>query len=235
VDCQVCGQKLEYFSIGKKLACYHCGKKEIGNISCPNGHYICDECHGKDLYDTIRDYIITTPSQNSFEVAEILMGYNKVPMLGCENAWIAAGAFMASLKNQGSITVTNNQICEALNRTRKQAIGGYCGLTGVCGIAPAMGACFSVILGAACNKDRETATTMKVVGKIVNAISNQTGPCCCKNFVRTALSEAIKSAKEYLNVTLPSPDKTLICSHSIRHPHGCRKSKCPYFKMVATL
>ncbi|MFA5882076.1 MAG: DUF5714 domain-containing protein, partial [Eubacteriales bacterium] len=94
-----------------------------------------------------------------------------------------------------------------LNRTRKQAIGGYCGLTGVCGIAPAIGACFSVILGAACPKDQETAATMKVVGRIVNAIADQTGPCCCKNFVRTALNEALKSAKEYLHVSLASPGR----------------------------
>ena len=193
--------------------------------------YICNECHGKGLYDTIKDYIITTQSKNPFEVAENLMGHNKVPMLGCENAWIASGALMASLKNQGSITITNDHICEALNRTRKQAIGGYCGLTGVCGIVPAIGACFSVILGAVCPKDQETATTMKVVSKVINAIAEQTGPCCCKNFVRTALSEAVKSAKEYLNLTLPSPSETIICSHSTRHPHGCRKSKCPYFKM----
>jgi len=159
------------------------------------------------------------------------MAHNKVPMLGCEHAWIASGALMASLKNQGIIRITNDQICEVLNRTRKQAIGGYCGLTGVCGIAPAMGACFSVILGAACPKDKETAITMKVVSKIINAIANQTGPCCCKNFVRTALSEVINSAREYLNLTLPSPSEKLICSHSSRHPHGCRKSKCPYFKM----
>ncbi len=222
---------MEYLTAGREFTCYHCGKKEIGNISCPNDHYICDRCHGKDLFDTIQEYLMTTPSQNPFEVAEHLMSLDTVPMLGCENAWIAAGALMVSLKNQGSITVTNDQIREALNRTRMQAIGGYCGLTGVCGIAPAIGACFSVMLGAACPKDRETAVTMRVVGKIVNAIADQTGPCCCKNFVRTALSEAIKAVEEYLRVTLPMPVKTLICNDSTRHPHGCRESKCLYFKM----
>lgn len=174
---------------------------------------------------------MNTASQNPFEIAEHLMSLDTVPMLGCENAWVAAGAFMVSLKNQGSVAVTNEQIHEALNRTRMQAIGGYCGLTGVCGIAPAIGACFSVMLGAACPRDQETAATMKVVGKIVNAIADQTGPCCCKNFVRTALSEAIKSAEDYLKVSLPKPDKALICNDSRRHPHGCRETKCPYFKM----
>ena len=169
------------------------------------------------------------------EIAEILMSQKeKVPMLGCENAWIACGALMASLKNEGTIKLSNEHIIEALTRTKRQAIGGYCGLTGVCGIAPAIGACFSVILGAACPKDQETATTMKVVGKIVNAIADQTGPCCCKNFVWTALSEAIKSAKEYLNVSLPSPGRAIICTHSARHPHGCREFKCLYYKVNET-
>ncbi len=151
-------------------------------------------------------------------------------MLGCENAWIAAGALAAAIKNEGSIKVTDSQIDEVLNRTRKQAIGGYCGLTGVCGIAPAIGACFSVILGAACPKDRETAVTMKVVGRIVNAIAAETGPCCCKNFVRTSLFEAVGLVEQYLNVNLPLPDGTIVCCHAARHPHGCRMEKCAYYK-----
>lgn len=159
---------------------------------------------------------------------------DKIPMLGCENAWIACGALMAALKNEGTIKLSNEHIIEALIRTKRQAIGGYCGLTGVCGIAPAIGSCFSVILGAACSKDQETATTMKVVGKIVNAIANQTGPCCCKNFVRTALSEVIELAKEYLNVSLHSPGEAINCTHSTRHSNGCRESKCTYFRMNET-
>jgi hypothetical protein len=215
--------------LGKEYTCYHCGKKDFGNINCPKGHYICDQCHGLKLYDTIQGYIISTASQNPFEIAEHLLNSNKVPMLGCENAWIAAGALMAALKNEGSISITNTEILETLNRTRKQAIGGYCGLTGVCGIAPGIGACFSVILGAACPKDQETAATMKVVGKIVNVIADQTGPCCCKNFVRTALSEAVKMIRSYFNIFLPESRDKILCNHSLRHPHGCRQNKCPYF------
>jgi hypothetical protein len=149
-------------------------------------------------------------------------------MLGCEHAWVAAGSFLIAIKNHGEIKVTNAQIIEALNRTRRQAIGAYCGLTGVCGVAPAMGAAFSVILGAACPKDRETAATMHVVSKVIEAIANETGPCCCKNFVYTALSTSCRLAKEYLNIDLPCASQ-IICKDSDRHPHGCRKEKCKYY------
>jgi len=117
-----------------------CGKIESANINCPSGHYICDGCHGKDVFDVIKDCVMNTESGNPFEVAETIMGYtDRVPMLGCENAWIAAGALMAALKNEGTIKITYERINEVLNRTRKQAIAGYCGLTGVCGIAPQRG------------------------------------------------------------------------------------------------
>lgn len=202
----------------------------MGNISCPNGHYVCDECHGKDLFDTVKEYVLTSTSTNPFEIAEYLMAQDNVPMLGCENAWIASGALMTALKNEGTIKVTDEQIVEALSRTKRQAIGGYCGLTGVCGVAPAIGACFSVLLGASCPKDQETATTMKVVARIVDKIADETGPCCCKNFVRTALSEATLLVEMYLSASLPSPGEAIVCTHSSRHPHGCRESKCTYYK-----
>lgn len=162
------------------------------------------------------------------------MEQDNVPMLGCENAWIASGALMTALKNEGKIKVTDELIVEAMSRTKRQAIGGYCGLTGVCGIAPAIGSCFSVLLGASCPKDQETAMTMKVVARIVDKIADETGPCCCKNFVRTALGEAILLVERYFNISLPSPREAIVCTHSSRHPHGCRESKCSYFKMNET-
>ena len=221
---------MEYFDQGRELTCSQCGRQEIANICCSNGHYVCDECHGKGVFNLVKDYVIGCKSKNPLEIAETLMGYNdQVPMLGCENAWVAAGALITAIRNEGSITVTDDQVLEVLNRTARQAIGGYCGLTGVCGIAVAIGACFSVILGAACPKDQETATTMKVVAKMVNTIANETGPCCCKNFVRKSLTEAVKLVKEHLCVSLPIVSENIICKHVERHPHGCRKEKCSYF------
>lgn len=195
---------------------------------CLNGHYICDDCHGEKLFDTILQLVLSAKGTNPLIISEEIITEASPPMLGCEHAWIAAGALLAAIKNHGVICVTDNQIVEALSRTRRQAIGAYCGLTGVCGIAPAIGASFSVILGAACPKDKETATTMRVVSRIIEAIADQTGPCCCKNFVRTALTASCKLAKQYLKIDLPYTGK-IICQDSARHPHGCRENKCIYY------
>lgn len=207
----------------------NCGQKELGYVYCPNGHYICDNCHGKSSFDAIRDLSLSAKGANPLTIAEEMIRSAPLPMLGCEHAWIAAGAFLAAIKNHGSIKITDDHIAEALNRTKKQAIGAYCGLTGVCGVAVAMGAAFSVILGAACPKDKETAITMHVAARVVEAIANQAGPCCCKNFVRTALTLSCIMAKEHLGVDLDCTVK-IVCEDSHRHPHGCRETKCGYYQ-----
>lgn len=225
----ICGSVLEYVEHGKRLSCAKCGKTEIANVYCPEGHYVCEECHGQGAYELIKEFVTSTLSNDPMEIAESLLNHDEViPMLGCEHALIAAGSLMAAFKNSG-LKVTNEDIEEVLQRTGKQAIGAYCGLTGVCGIVPAIGSCFSVVLGAACPKDQETATTMRVVAKIVEAIAGETGPCCCKNFVRTALMSAVNLAKEHLMVELSYQEQGK-CRDSKRHPHGCRKEKCRFYK-----
>lgn len=205
-----------------------CGAVENGHVYCRNGHYICDTCHGKKFLEDILNLSLAAKGTDPLRIAEEILESVSLPMLGCEHAWVAAGALLAAIKNHGKIEVTDCKIAEALNRTRKQAIGAYCGLTGVCGVAIAIGACFSVILDAACPKDQETAITMHVVSRVIEAIANQTGPCCCKNFVRTALALSCQLAKEHLNIELPHTEK-IICQDSHRHPHGCRNNKCIYY------
>ena len=230
----ICGNKLDYLESGREFTCIFCGQKEIGYVYCSNGHYVCDQCHGKDSYEKILKLALTAQGTNPLQVAEIMMKSTPIPMLGCEHAWIAAGALLAAIRNSGEIRITGSQITEALTRTRKQAIGAYCGLTGICGVAPAIGACFSVILGAACPKDKETATTMRVVSQVVEAIANQTGPCCCKNFVRTALTLSCKLVQEHLKIPLPCYGE-IVCVDSNRHPHGCRKERCRFYQESGTL
>lgn len=102
----------------------------------------------------IEDIMFTTDSVNPHEIVELAFSFPGLPMLGCPHAYIAGGALMAALKNEGTATVTNEAIKEVFKRTRKQAHGGYCGLSGVCGITPASGACFSVLTSAKCCKDK---------------------------------------------------------------------------------
>lgn len=227
--CMVCGSKLEYRKNAATLACAYCGRTESGHITCPQGHFLCNACHGKDAMRMIEDVVLATALKDPLEIAELMMGHPALPMLGCEHASIAAGALMAALRNSPYGRSANDDIREVFVRTSKQAHGGYCGLTGVCGIVPAVGACFSVFLGARCGTDREQRITMEAATRVSQAITGLTGPSCCKAYVRAAVPVAVSLFQERFGVMLPITGPAA-CKHSAKHPHGCREEKCPFFK-----
>lgn len=224
----ICGEALQYHDKAKEVSCSYCQRPDSGHIACPNGHYVCEHCHNQDAMRVIEDIVLTTKSISPHEIAELAFSFSGLPMLGCQHAYIAGGALMAALKNEGSAHLTNDDIREVLMRTSKQAHGGYCGLSGVCGIVPAIGACISVLTGSQCGKDREQRLTMEAVTRVTRAITDLTGPSCCKAYVRAALTSAVEFLTEHLSIHLPSGKET-VCPFSHKHPHGCREEKCPYF------
>ncbi|HEB70278.1 MAG TPA: SAM-dependent methyltransferase, partial [Desulfobulbus sp.] len=58
----VCGEKLQYRDQAIDLTCSYCKRADSGHIVCPNGHYICDQCHNQDAMRVIEDIILTTDS-----------------------------------------------------------------------------------------------------------------------------------------------------------------------------
>lgn len=150
-------------------------------------------------------------------------------MLGCHHAFMAAGALITAIKNEGSFEISENMLNQVYERTQRQAIGGYCGLTGICGVVPALGACFAVLLGSKCGTDKEQRITMNAVLEIVQAIKDLTGPSCCKAYARKSIEIAKKYLGSNLNVTLSKSNDAIKCKHFKNHPNGCRKGKCPYY------
>jgi hypothetical protein len=226
----VCGSRLKYLKTAESLICSYCRTSVEGQIKCPEGHFICDACHSTDARKMIDELVFSSTEKDPLRIAELMMAHPGLPMLGCEHAFIAAGSLLAALKNSPYTKITDQEIKEAFTRIGKQAVGGYCGLTGVCGIAPAIGACFSVFLGASCDSDTEQKITMDAVIRASQAIADITGPSCCKAYVRAALENAVAIFGERFGIVLPVMETAVVCRHSAKHPHGCREEKCPYFK-----
>ena len=231
----ICGSTLQYLHYAESLICIYCGANENGHIKCEEGHFVCEACHRKDAMTMVEEVALTTPLKGPVEIAELMMSHPALPMLGCEHAFIASGALMAALKNSpyGRGKITNADIREVFHRTSKQAVSGYCGLTGVCGIAPALGACLSTFLGSRCGSDTEQKITMEAVIKVMQAIADLTGPGCCKAYVRNALGAAVSVLGERFGILLPVSETPIVCTHITKHPHGCREEKCPYYQKPA--
>lgn len=229
-DCMVCGRPLEYLERAELLRCAFCGIEARGHVKCPEGHFVCEACHGSDARAMIEKTALSTSYKDPIEIAWLMTAHPSLPMLGCEHAFIASGSLMAGLKNSWSRKITNADIREVFLRTSRQAQAGYCGLTGVCGIVPAVGACFSVFLGSRCGSDEEQRITMEAVARASHALMELTGPGCCKAYLWAALMVAIKMFEEKFGIVFPSAHPEIVCSHFERHPHGCRRERCPFYK-----
>lgn len=227
----VCGTPLEYLQAAEEMTCSACGIRWQGHIRCPAGHALCDACHGREARRIIEGIVLGETDQDPLAVAERMLSHPAVPMLSCDHAYIAAGALLAALRNTpyGS-KLGEREVREVFDRTGKQAHGGYCGLTGVCGVVPAVGAVLSVLLGARCGSDREQQIVMETVSRVSGRLAAITGPSCCKAYVRTAVRETAAVLSERLAILLPLPEGDPACTHADRHPHGCREERCPYYR-----
>ena len=163
-------------------------------------------------------------------IAELMMGLPKLAMLDCDHAFIAAGAFMAALKNSPyGGKITNDQISDVFARTGGQVKKESCSQTGVCGIVPAIGACVSVFLDVRFGSDREQQILMDSVTRVSQALTDLAGPVCCKAYLRAALSTARAIFAERFGIMLPL-SLAPVCRSSEKHPFGCREERCQYFK-----
>ncbi|MCL5735565.1 MAG: DUF5714 domain-containing protein [Actinobacteria bacterium] len=226
-QCGICGGKLTYSEEARPFTCFICGSSEVGHVFCSAGHYLCELCHGADFRQLLPQLLDASDGVSASEIAEELMARPELPMLGCEHALIAAGALITALRNRGNLGVTHRHVIEVLERATRQAISAYCGLSGVCGVVPALGACYSVLIGAQCGKGPETRATMELVSRLAAATAEEAEPGCCKAFVRSCLAVTEGVLEERLGIPT-SPRKRIICRHVDRHPHGCRGSACEY-------
>jgi hypothetical protein len=226
-QCGVCGQELIYLEEGGPFTCTVCGRSEVGHVHCPDGHYLCEGCHGAGIRELLPQLLRASQETSAQRLAEELLAHPQLPMLGCEHALIAAGSLMTALKNRGGLGVTDRHVTEVLQRTERQAISAYCGLTGVCGVVPALGACHSVLVGAQCGKGPETRATMELASRLAAVTAEEAEPGCCKAFVRSCLAETERFLEERLGIPAAGI-AAVVCSDVDRHPHGCRGPACDY-------
>jgi len=66
----VCGSSLEYLDQTLEMTCTCCQKTGYGHIRCPNGHYLCEECHNKDSLKVIEEIAFGTKFKDPIELTK---------------------------------------------------------------------------------------------------------------------------------------------------------------------
>ncbi len=194
---------------------------------CPEGHFVCDSCHGEAVKDFLKKKISASESPDPVALSMWWLEEYPFPMLGCEHAFLAAAALLGALKAAGW-SLSGPEIEEIFSRTEIQARGGFCGLTGICGIVPALGAVLAYLIGSRCGTDWEQREVMRLTGDLLRRFSELTGPGCCKAYLWTGLEMAARGIEQVFP-QFKLRCSTPFCSFSDLHPHGCRGARCPYF------
>jgi len=229
----MCGTALNYQTHAVDMACHYCGKNFPASVFCPNGHYVCEDCHGKGYYSFLEQIVATTTSKNPMEIAELLLKGKFLPSLGGEHHAIVAAALLTAVKNYGEIPlgfgtariVTAQDISEGIRRM-KQIPSCTCANHGACGAGLGVGAFFSILYNATCAQDTERTLAMRASNAALVAIANTGGPGCCKQSVRTAILAGVELLKEFCHVTLPISYTR--CFHMRDTTHGCKGIYCQF-------
>jgi hypothetical protein len=223
-DCGVCGRPLVYGADSVVAVCDLCGEEHRTMIVCPEGHFVCDTCHGAAFMDAVRRVLDTTTSRDPVAILEQVMAHPALPMHGPEHHAIVPGVIVAAARNAGA-AVPDGALETAFERAAKVP-GGWCGYYGACGAAVGVGIAVSVLTGATPLTGEQRSLALAATSQaLARMVDDQ--PRCCKRASRIAVEVAVEYLRDHLAIDLPSGDRVR-CAYSTRNAQ-CARESCPFF------
>lgn len=228
--CLVCGKPLIYFDKVKKMECVICHRTFESYASCEEGHFVCDECHGRRGIDIIMEECRNSTSRNPILLLQKLMEDPYIYMHGPEHHVMVGAALLTAYHNCGG-QVDLQEALEEMKQRGGQYPGGACGLWGACGAAVSTGMFMSIITKASPLTGKSWGKSNEMTARSLNAIAKLGGPRCCKRNSFTAVKVAAEYVKESLGITMELPEK-ILCDFSSENQQ-CLKNHCPYHQEAA--
>ena len=220
--CLICGKSLVYKDDVKDLTCLYCCKTYQGNVTCTEGHYVCDSCHAAPANAIIESYCINSHETDPLNLAINLMRHPSIKMHGPEHHFLVPAVLLAAFYNKkGSLDEKKKRIIEARRRAEK-VLGGFCGTHGNCGAAVGTGIFLSLITNTTPLSKESWKESNLMTAKALFLIAEHGGPRCCKR--NTFL--ALKSMSEYQGLGM---DEDLQCQFS-GYNKECRKKDCLFYQ-----
>lgn len=226
-NCLICGKELVYFPAPKTLHCAVCGEAFSADVSCQEGHYVCDSCHSRDAQAVILGVCSHTGSRNPVEIMLGLMRMPCIHMHGPEHHMLVGAALLAAYANSGGEIELDPALNELIRRSG-QVPGGSCGSWGCCGAAVSTGIFLSLITGNTPLGSESWGLSMGMTAKALAAIAEIGGPRCCKRDSFTAVRCAVDYVKAHFGVEMELPER-IDCEFSAMN-RQCKGRRCPYHR-----
>ena len=227
--CLVCGKELIYTQEFKEVECIECKTKHLTNVTCEDGHYVCDSCHNIDANDYIEKFCLETKEKNPLIIAEELMKNHRIKLHGPEHHFLVPASLITSYYNHLQDN-KSKKIKLSIARKRAQDIkGGMCGYFGACGAAIGAGIFISIVSEATPLTTASWGFANKVTGSILVKMGEMGGPRCCKRNTLTSIVMATELLYEEQRIKLfEFEDSKKHCKYKSLN-NQCIKQKCPYF------
>ena len=199
--CAVCGLPLIYFWKNKESACFFCGQVLQANAGCPNGHFVCDQCHSADAIEIIKNVCLRSRQTAMVGLMQTIRSHPLFRIHGPEHHSMVPAVILTALRNSG-YPISDEEIHTAIERG-KTVSGGACAFLGACGAAIGVGIAVSVVLKASPYDGDKRQIVQQVTQAVLGRIASYKAPRCCQRDSWLALKEASPLIQEYTGKSLP--------------------------------
>ncbi|HEX3044387.1 MAG TPA: DUF5714 domain-containing protein [Bacillota bacterium] len=220
--CIVCGAPLIYQSQPVKAKCEICRHDYETDVACSKGHYVCDNCHRKDILSRVEEICLETTLTDPVELAQIIFALPALKMHGPEYHSIVPAIIVTAYGN--TIHRKNPADIKTAIERGKAIKGGSCGSHGACGAAIGIGIAYSIIHGVSPLSGESRGEANRYTAEALLALSAYGGPRCCKREAVLTLELA-----RQLLPDLAKEDSVSYECKQFRNNPDCIHDKCSYF------
>jgi len=208
--------------------CSFCGKKEVSDYVCPDGHYVCEDCRTASLEEIVKKVCVATRETDPVKIAILLMKHPAIQMYGPEHHYLVSNVLLAALRNLGKFNIDKSSFEEAIKRGKRMPLGS-CGLLGTCGAAVGVGITISIAKKATWTSDKERSLAMQATSEALCRIAEIEGPRCCKASTFAAIETAAKFFEQEFGIKIPSLTDPKPCYFRNLNTE-CLGNRCPYYR-----
>jgi hypothetical protein len=210
----VCAAQLAYYTDARPFTCLLCGREFQSEVSCEQGHFICDSCHSTSANELIEKVCAQSESTQPVELAITLMKSPAVKMHGPEHHYLVPAVLLTTYYNKKGQPDEKAKKLRVAYQRAENVLGGFCGFYGACGAGVGTGIFISLITDSTPLSTETWGLANQITSESLARIAELGGPRCCKRDPFLALKSASEFVREHFSVTLPISDP-LLCDFSL--------------------
>lgn len=225
-DCLICASPLAYHTDARSFTCSLCGVEFQSEVSCEQGHFICDTCHSSSANELIEKVCAQSESTQPVDLAITLMKSPTIKMHGPEHHYLVPAVLVTTFYNKKGQPEEKAKKLRVARQRAENVLGGFCGFYGACGAGIGTGIFISLITDSTPLSTETWGLANKMTSESLACIADLGGPRCCKRDTFLALKSAAHFVQDHFPDRLAISDP-LLCDFSHLN-RECLLADCPF-------